>query len=251
MRTVTFTCDKCGKAICSENATKLNINLQRGKDSVEKTSHDFCSPCFLAMKKAWKAALSEKPVKKVPAKQLAKPDVSIDELASTQAPLLPQDMDTAKVPKKRGCKPKPVNPEDWLNRTEIVYGVIKAPEKAFILKLHVEEGLSADEIAAKIHRIPKGIKRAIGSAAKSGELDRLRSEFQKSNPPADDPNFIMTRLRRNSYLMPERTEIIDGEKYDVGSIMAFHNAGWKPSEIAKEKGYDEDVVRVIIEDHKA
>lgn len=251
MRTVTFICDKCGKVIRSENTTKLNINLQRGKDSVEKTSHDFCSPCFLAMKKAWKAALSEKPVKKVPAKQPLKPNVSIDELAPTQTPLLPQDMDTTKVPKKRGRKPKPVNPEDWLNRTEIVYGVIKAPEKAFILKLHVEEGLSADEIAAKIHRIPKGIKRAIGSAAKSGELDRLRSEFQKSNPPADDPDSIITHLRRNSYLMPERTETIDGERYDVGSIMAFHNAGWKPSEIAKEKGYDEDVVRVIIEDHKA
>lgn len=250
MRTVTFICDKCGKAIRSENATKLNINLQRGKDSVKKTSHDFCSPCFLAMKKAWKAALSEKPVKKVSVNQPVTSNVSIDKLASTQAPLLPQDTDTAKVPKKRGRKPKPVNPEDWLNRTEIVYGVIKAPEKAFILKLHVEEGLSADEIAAKIHRIPKGIKRAIGSAAKSGELDRLRSEFQKSNPPADDPNFIMTQ-RRNSYLMPERTEIIDGEKYDIGSIMAFYKAGWSPSEIAKEKNYDEDVVRVIIEDHKA
>lgn len=74
---------------------------------------------------------------------------------------------------------------------------------------------------------------------------------QNFKNPIHLPTTPLMTQRRNSYLMPERTEIIDGEKYDIGSIMAFYKAGWSPSEIAKEKNYDEDVVRVIIEDHKA
>ena len=80
MRTITYTCDRCGKQISSRNVTKLNIVLYRGLDSTEKKSCDFCSHCFLKMKKAWKHELSETDDKSVKTEE--KP--VIDELAKTQ-----------------------------------------------------------------------------------------------------------------------------------------------------------------------
>lgn len=266
MRKVTFTCDGCGKQVTSVGTTKLNVNLQRGKDSTEKLCFDFCSPCFLKMKKGWKNLMAGKEpvveeIKKVPIEELAPTQVPAIEppgpkledkvfLVESQTASAVLENKDVPVPKRRGRKPKPINPEDWLNRTEITYGVIKPAEKAYILKLHVEEGLTAEEISEKIHRLPKGIKRAISSAEKSGELDRLKEEFDRSEPQESETLDNRTERMRSSYIMPEKSEIIDGEKYDIGGIMALSKAGWPASEIAKEKGYDEDVVRILLERQK-
>lgn len=291
-RTISYKCDRCGKPLLSTGATKLNITLQRGTDSVEKKSNDFCSTCFLKMKRAWKAALVMENPPTVEEPPKTKP-VVIDDLEPTQEPIMDpkgytkipqypellQDRSSQitepvteeSVPKKRGRKPKPVDPEEWLNRTEMAHGVIKPPEKAFILKLHVEEGLSVDEISEKLHRLPKGIKRAINAATKSGELDKLRAKFEGTETYAvaqeteeDSESDISEqetedsetdesgyRVRRSSYIMPANTEVINGKKYDVGSILALHKAGWPASEIADEKGYDEDMVRLILDKSRA
>lgn len=273
MRTVTYTCNRCGKKMSTIHATKLNITLQRGKDSVEKEFLDFCSPCFLKMKKAWKNALSGEELaetskqKSVTVKEDTKSEpANVDEHKATKSSISSEitpkkhvdeykatesSITSETVPKKRGRKPKPVNPEEWLTRTEMAHGAIKAPEKEFILKLHVEDGLSPDEIAQKLHRSPKGINQAINSAAKSGELDKLKAKVEatKESEKTSDTEMPDFYTRRSSYVMPANTEVIDNIKYDIGGIMALHNAGWPPSEIAKEKGYDEDVVRVILENH--
>lgn len=262
MRTVTFTCDRCGKKIASTNATKLNITLQRGRDSVEKKTFDFCSPCFVKMKKMWKNALSgiepaTKVTKSATIEERSKTEISNTEsIATNESKLMPvsiaEDNTSSEkpVPKKRGRKPKPVNPEEWLNRTEIARGSIKAPEKDFILKLYAVDGLSVEEISKKLHRHMKGINQAINLAMKSGELDKLKGQSEKTKEEQSETELVnIFGRRRSSYVMPANTEVVDDKEYDIGGIMALHNAGWPPSEIAKEKDYDEDIVRLLIENH--
>lgn len=280
MRTISYTCDKCGKVMKSIGATKLNISLMRGTDSMEKKTYDFCSPCFVKIKKAWKEILSgafsyDPPVKEpiagtspltgIDTKDIPKTGVTVTTENKASPAKVQESVDPIKsmqaedeTPKKRGRKPKVETPKDWTGRTEIFYGPIRQKEKAYILKLYVEEGLCAEEIAEKIHRAVKGIKRAITQYQKSGELDRMKTEFaakqakEKASPtePSDGaaaaPGHSHIGIR-NCYIQPAQTETIDGIKYDVGGIMALYKAGWPASEIAKDKGYDEDIVRMILE----
>lgn len=248
MRIITYTCDRCGKNIQSSAATKINTTLFRGMDSSEKKNYDFCSKCFLKMKKAWQHELSV--INKKPAaegKQVPDKLPTQTKPVSDKLPVMTEEMKDA--PKKRGRKPKPVDVNEWKTRTETVYGVIKPWEKELILKFHVEDGMTAEEIGLKLHRIPKGVNRTITAAAKSGELDRLKKELKDKEPGKNISEVdIFDRNRKSSYIMPSNKKIIDGVKYDIGSIMALHKAGWTANKIAEENlNWDEDIIRIIIE----
>lgn len=175
--------------------------------------------------------------------------------------------------KKRGRKPKlvelPVPGDDGM-----VSGPINAAEKAEFLRLYVEEGLEIDEIARRMHRLTKGVRRAIHSMEKSGEMESYRKECDSRKPETgkDDAQAAIHNLlamsneedavedntgsgatnagiSRDAYTGKALTTVYDGKRYDVGGIMALYRAGWKTGDIASEKNYDEDVVRLIIEDY--
>lgn len=281
MRTITYTCDRCGKKLTSSSATKLNTTIFRGLDSSEKKNYDFCSKCFLKMKKAWERALKDMGNATEEPDPVPKTKPVIDELPVTQPPILDDTVRIPTVPpaepkewkpkakpviehtvtpvkeepvapaKRRGRPKKPVDTDQWKTRTEIVQGVIKPWEKELILKFYVEDGLTTDEIAEKLHRLPKGIKRTISSAEKSGELDKLKAKAKEhmEGSGEDIRNVdIFGRCQRSTYIGPSDIQEIDGVRYDIGAIMAFHNAGWGASKIAEENiKWDEDIIRVIIE----
>lgn len=145
-------------------------------------------------------------------------------------------------------------------------GPISQDEKNEILRLFVECGLTPDQIAAKMNRLPRGIKRAINSATKSGEIDSMKAAFAEKQRLAKEAaeaaeasieedlseknigsGASNAGIMRDSYVTGPKTEVINGKRYDVGGIMALHNAGWGSAMIAEERHYDQDVVRIIIE----
>lgn len=293
MRTTTYKCDRCRKTILPRTAVKINTTMQRGTESVEKQTCDFCNKCFLYMKKAWTNALStgapaesdetgdekqsemkitmkdimngaldDEPVKDKPAvKHPVKRD-PYEVVQPVQQPVQQPDI------KKRGRKPKPkempVPGEDGM-----VQGRITPMEQKEILRLYVDEGLSVEEIAAKLHRLTKGVARYLNAAEKAGELDEYRksSEARKKQDEearnaihnllsADEDDASENNrgsgasnsgITRDSYTGQAQTMVYDGRKYDVGSVMALYKAGWKIKDIAEERNYDEDVVMLIIE----
>lgn len=251
MRTIRYTCDRCGKELTSAGTTKINTAVIRGLDSPEKKNYDFCTKCFIEVKKTWKQLITEgnrmKKQAYVPVKY--KTDEDIEPKPAEQKPEVES---TSAAPKKRGRKPNPVDVNEWKNRTEMVYGPIKQWEKDLILTFHVRDGLTAEQIAEKLHRIPKGIKRAITSAKTSGKLEELKKEYRKSEDEERGEDLrnvdLFGRIQRGTYMNPSDIEVIDGVRYDIGSILALRKAGWSAKEISKEKiDYDEDVIRTILE----
>lgn len=176
-------------------------------------------------------------------------------------------------PKKRGRKPKPVElPEP--GEDGMVSGPINAAEKQEFLRLYVDEGLSIEEIAERMHRLVKGVKRAINSMEKSGEMESYRKKLDEERGEQDAAQTAIHNLlyrdeedeedmsesntgsgasnsgiKNDAYTGKAQTAVYDGKKYDVGGIMALYKAGWKTADIASERNYDEDVVRLIIEDY--
>ena len=302
MRTVTYKCDRCGKPMTSRTAVKLNTVLQRGNDASEKKNQDFCAKCFLVMKKAWANALSmdgDEPVtaeteeivkdepkvskpcapkdgpdkEKVPG--LARPvrfvhtDYVKKKLPEQKEDKTPEPETTKEESKKRGCKPKPVElpvpGEDGM-----VSGPINAAEKTEFLRLYVSEGLEIEEIAKRMHRLTKGVRRAIHSMEKSGEMESYRKKLDEEQKTAQSAihNLLTASneeddavedntgsgatnagISKDAYTGKALTTVYEGKRYDVGGIMALYKAGWKTADIASEKNYDEDVVRLIIEDY--
>lgn len=54
MRETSYKCDRCGKPVAAWAVTKINMNMQKGKEPVEKKPFDFCSECFLHVKSAFR-----------------------------------------------------------------------------------------------------------------------------------------------------------------------------------------------------
>lgn len=281
MRTITYKCDRCKKPITSRGVTRINATIQRGKDPAEKQNLDFCSTCFLAIKRSFiqalnmdaetteelvpetktEPAISEtktEPAAKHAGKPVVKPEPAIN-------PAVKHAIDPAVKP---AVKPEPVEriKESGADENGLKLGPISQDEKNEILRLFVECGLTPDQIAAKMNRLPRGIKRAINSATKSGEIDRMKETYQEKQRLAKEAaeaaeasieedlseknigsGASNAGIMRDSYVTGPKTEVINGKRYDVGGIMALHNAGWGSAMIAEERHYDQDVVRIIIE----
>lgn len=277
MRTITYKCDRCRKPITSRGVTRINATIQRGKDPAEKQNLDFCSTCFLAIKRSFIQALNmdaETAEELVPE---VKPEPAISEtkteLAAKHAgkpavkpePAINPAINPAVKP---AVKPEPVEriKESGAGENGIKLGPISQDEKNEILRLFVEMNLNADQIAAEMNRLPRGIKRAINSATKSGEIDSMKAAFAEKQRLAKEAaeaaeasieedlseknigsGASNAGIMRDSYVTGPKTEVINGKRYDVGGIMALHNAGWGSAMIAEERHYDQDVIRIIIE----
>ena len=275
MRTITYKCDRCKKPITSRGVTRINATIQRGKDPAEKQNLDFCSTCFLAIKRSFIQALNmdaETAEELVPeiktepaisetkteptAKHAGKPAVK-SEPAVKPEPVM-----------KPAVKPEPVEriKESGAGENGLKLGPISQDEKNEILRLFVECRLTPDQIASRMNRLPRGIKRAINSATKSGEIDSMKAAFAEKQRLAKEAaeaaeasieedlseknigsGASNAGIMRDSYVTGPKTEVINGKRYDVGGIMALHNAGWGSAMIAEERHYDQDVVRIIIE----
>lgn len=297
MRTVSYKCDRCGKPMTGRSAVKITAMLQRGMEPAEKSAHDFCQKCFVKVKNAFMQSLSD--IDTPNAEPAAEPaGDAAKELAKELAMGLTRKSAAGKedqgkkyhsravgpavkeghnvhftvetlVPKKQE---QPENedipaeqPDEKLSteRTDgiLILGPLSKEEHEEILRLHVEEGLDADAIASRMRRLPKGVKRCINSAVKSGKLDELRAEFaarQKPVPEAieDDDEASEQNagsgasnagIMKDAYTAPPQTEVFEGRRYDIGGILALANAGWEPKLIAEERHYDEDVVRMFLE----
>lgn len=274
MRNTTYTCDRCGKTMKPKFATKLNMTIQKGDNPAEKKPYDFCSTCFLRVKSAFLDSLRipadrepveqmepvmEKDTAREQAVKSAK-DVPVGQAATMDMPVTEQIKGTAAEQEKTDAQDGSTAGHGIMDAGQHVLGPISPDERMEILRLYVYDGLSAEQIAAKMNRLTKGIRRAINSAMKSGELDRMRKEKDASlemqaNTDAVDYTREDTAgsgasnagIMKDAYTAPPNMETINGKRYDVGCILALSNAGWPTDEIAKERHYDEDVVRLILE----
>ena len=269
MRTITYKCDRCRKPITSRGVTRINATIQRGKDPAEKQNLDFCSTCFLAIKRSFIQALNmdaETAEELVPE---TKTEPAISETKTEPAAKHAGKPAVKSEPAiNPAVKPEPVEriKESGAGENGLKLGPISQDEKNEILRLFVECGLTPDQIAAKMNRLPRGIKRAINSATKSGEIDRMKETYQEKQRLAKEAaeaaeasieedlseknigsGASNAGIMRDSYVTGPKTEVINGRRYDVGGIMALHNAGWGSAMIAEERHYDQDVVRIIIE----
>lgn len=254
MRKITYSCNRCGKILNPKLVFKLNVTKQKGSDAVEKMVLDFCSPCFLHMKTAFQDALKME-----------------EELAAEKQEALKADF-TDSIMEQTAEKPAVE-----ITETKLITGPISAEDRTEILRLYIQEELSPEDIAVKMHRLPRGIKRAINTALKTGEMEILWKKFshpdvaeqepaselepeqEKSEPePAQekteeeedkDRGFIMSNARvlKDGYTAPPKTELINGKRYDVGGILALARAGWPANKIADERHYDTDIVQYVIE----
>lgn len=245
MRKITYTCDRCGKMLSSKIAVKLNVSKQKGSDAVSKASFDFCTPCFLYMKSLFMNAL-----KTDGQADAGKPEpetaFSGSPASAEKAVLQPVGNDDAETSKNSG---------------ELILGPLSQDERDKILHMFVKENLSPEEIAQRMNRLPRGIKRTINSATKNGDIARMREKIkcEETGLPAADTEETEEPDRdcgsgatnagviKDSYTAPPQTEVINGKRYDVGGILALAKAGWKPSVIAEERHYDEDIVAFIME----
>lgn len=300
-RTVSYKCDRCREPVSAKAVVRVLVNLQEGGKAAEKKPFDFCPDCFAILSKAFEAAmdpdfLSDEapgpdPVDgavhdAVPAAADEAADaVPVHKESALQAPPaedpvasgpVQQDgtegavqdiVSEVPVPEPASASVPDTAPGNDSAVSEdggdgFVLGPISADEKTEILRLYVQEGLSPYEIAAKMRRLPRGIKRTINSAEKSGELDRLRREGFPSPVPAaadtenasdadsdDEPEDGISdaRIGRYSKVDPPTVDVIDGKKYDSGCILALARAGWPIEEIAKERHYNPEAVRRILE----
>lgn len=243
MREITYICNKCGKTIEPRCVTKINLTIQKGSNPVEKKSYDFCSPCYLYVKSAFENSLK------------ADGDSGNKKTPKAQEPA--QEPSTSNT---KSADDKPITVERSSAGDSIILGPLNAKEKKEILRLYVEEELLPEDIATKMNRLPRGIKRTINAAEKSGELDKLRADLQKrkETPAAEvveeeessrdhGSGVSNAGIMKDSYTAPPQTEVIYGKRYDVGGILALAKVGWPSDKIAEERHYDEAVVRVIME----
>lgn len=296
MRTVSYKCDRCGKPMTGRSAVKITVSLQRGVEPAEKISHDFCQKCFVKVKKGFALSMSDDELLDMPE---PKPEPKPEAAPESKPAAVPEAEPVSEMPKARlvseveksgssykfavetgvlkpalreqkdeavpaGGTPKDeaVPAGDTPNDGGILMGPLSKEEHALILKLHVEEGLDADAIAAKLNRLPRGIKRCINTALKTGVLDRMKAVFaEKKEKPVPVPDMTECEepepyagsgvsnagIMKDGYTAPPQTEAVDGKRYDVGAILALARARWSPKDIASEKHYDEDVVRMLLE----
>lgn len=295
MRSTTYKCDRCGKHIAPRSVAKINANIQRGMNPVEKQTYDFCSNCFLKIKKAFKQSLEmdegasvteetvipvtsveklvEKPaispVIEIPVKEQKGDKLSREEMMNMFRAGQTEKTEPETEPEtKHETEPKtePKTESEAVKSGEVKLGPISKEERLEILRMHAEEGLTPEEIAARMNRVTRDIKRAINSASKSGELNKMHAAYQekleaekaKPVPPVAEDEDVEPEsyagsgasdsgIMKDSYTAPPQREIVDGKKYDVGGILALAKAGWSSNLIAEERHYDEDVVRMLLD----
>lgn len=252
MRTISYICNGCGKPLTFRSAIKINMNLQRGVHPLEKNTLDFCSSCFLKVKSVFLEGTI--------------PEISTDT----------KERKTAEVTEKIRKTEQPVSSEKTADRSKLITGLISPDERQEILRLYVQEGLDADQIAAKLNRLPRGIKRTIHTAEKTGKLKQMQdakisvsglkpsdekkvsdlagslaSQLMVSEEEVTERNqgsgASNAAILRDSYTTAPQTEVIQGRRYDVGGVLALAKAGWPVDKIAEERHYDEDVVMIILE----
>lgn len=252
MRTISYICNGCGKPLTFRSAIKINMNLQRGVHPLEKNTLDFCSSCFLKVKSVFLEGTI--------------PEISTDT----------KERKTAEVTEKISKTEQPVSSEKMADRSKLITGLISPDERQEILRLYVQEGLDADQIAAKLNRLPRGIKRTIHTAEKTGKLKQMQdakisvsglkpsdekkvsdlagslaSQLMVSEEKVTERNqgsgASNAAILRDSYTTAPQTEVIQGRRYDVGGVLALAKAGWPVDKIAEERHYDEDVVMIILE----
>lgn len=252
MRTISYICNGCGKPLTFRSAIKINMNLQRGVHPLEKNTLDFCSSCFLKVKSVFLEGTI--------------PEISTDT----------KERKTAEVTEKIRKTEQPVSSEKMADRSKLITGLISPDERQEILRLYVQEGLDADQIAAKLNRLPRGIKRTIHTAEKTGKLKQMQdakisvsglkpsdekkvsdlagslaSQLMVSEEKVTERNqgsgASNAAILRDSYTTAPQTEVIQGRRYDVGGVLALAKAGWPVDKIAEERHYDEDVVMIILE----
>lgn len=252
MRTISYICNGCGKPLTFRSAIKINMNLQRGVHPLEKNTLDFCSSCFLKVKSVFLEGTI--------------PEISTDT----------KERKTAEVTEKIRKTEQPVSSEKTADRSKLITGLISPDERQEILRLYVQEGLNADQIAAKLNRLPRGIKRTIHTAEKTGKLKQMQdakisvsglkpsdekkvsdlagslaSQLMVSEEEVTERNqgsgASNAAILRDSYTTAPQTEVIQGRRYDVGGVLALAKAGWPVDKIAEERHYDEDVVMIILE----
>lgn len=248
MRSTSYKCDRCGKSLSSKSAIKVNVNMQNGINPAEKKPFDFCKTCYMRIKSAFNDAL------KLEAGEMSDCTVHTDKPVSEIKETVPETIvkHTTKSVTEKGARD-----------AGFVMGPLRQEERLQILHMFVYDGLSADEIAAKMNRLPRGIKRTINTAIKTGEVDKLREEkaiyeakqaVQEQESSAEEympeqnsgSGASNAGISKDSYTAESRTEIIDGRRYDVGGVLALAKAGWPSDKIAEERHYDENVVQNII-----
>ena len=294
-RTVSYKCDRCRDPVAPKSVVRIAVNIQEGGRDARKKSLDFCPECFAVLSAAYESAMravpehpDPVPAEAAPAQERAPATDSCSgigqEACQEQPPAAAQDPGKAhgqaQAPHQSEAPDESVDAAasaDAVPRADdLVLGPISDDERMEILRLHAVEGLPADEIAKRMRRLPKGVKRAINSAEKSGELARIRDSFQGAEPgrgpegPATERAIQETassaaetdpdeeedgpestgvsnaRVGRSSYVAPPLVDRIGGKKYDTGCILALARAGWPAEEIAKERNYDLAVVKHLM-----
>lgn len=150
-------------------------------------------------------------------------------------------------------------------------GPLTETEKVEILRLHIMEGLSPEDIAVKMNRLPRGIKRTINTAERHGEIEMWRNRFlkdvargnvkqvqtddaaeakDKGAPRSHSSGVSNRRVTEDKYTAPPKVVEMDGVKYDVGCILALARGGWSAAKIADEKNYSVSEVAKIMEEHR-
>lgn len=269
MRTIAYKCDRCGKPVTSRVCVKINMTVQRGSEPSEKKTFDYCTKCMLAIKKAFAEAcvmddgeasgcVSEREERAAvvpePSQGNAPAATETEEETRTEQDKLPhtESVQPADAP------PDGVIQEEHMDGDGLRRGPISMQEKNEMLNMYVNQGMSADVIAEKLHRALKGVSRALNAARKDGTLDRLMKEKEKAAKEdaieetmdyAGGSGASNTGILKDGYTAPPRSGTIGGRRYDIGGVMALANAGWDAGKIAEERHYDVDVVRLILEQY--
>lgn len=207
MRKVSYSCDRCGKPLKPKFVMKMNISIQKGTESVDKKPYDFCCPCYLFIKSVFTDALKVTESADEQVQQIEQDNMMLnasdnfkteqtqvikdaEEISETEQKQVIKDAEKKNEivgeiigePKRR-CISTKLSIEQAFresgNSGEFKTGLITKEEHDEILRLYVEEGMTWDVISIKLNRLPRGIKRTINTAIKSGEVDRLRNKFEK------------------------------------------------------------------------
>lgn len=174
MKSIFYVCDRCGKPAAAVSVMKISLHMQKGSSPAEAKEYDFCPSCFTVIQNAFLDVLKYKNTID------ARPSVSVP-----AGPLKPDNDKRAKT-----ALPKLIDAPclEEENAPSLVRGPITKQQKQEILRLFVENGLSPEQIAGKIRRLPNAVSRVIQFASKTGELGKLYDKFLVSEPTdADKP----------------------------------------------------------------
>lgn len=251
MRTITYKCDRCGKAMTGRSAVKITLGVQRGVEPVEKSTHDFCARCMLAVNKAVKASMENYKDGRQEEEPAVQEPAARESILQEPTKIYHMKSDITETQDRDKTEEKTV-------QTGIVHGVLSAAERDMVLKLYVEQGLDSKAIAKELNRNSRGVTRCINTAIKSGEMDRLREEYESLkaalieediNEDSSGSGASNAGVKCDSYTKAPHTEVIEGKRYDIGGVLALARAGWPVNEIAAEKHYEVEAVAHILEQY--